>query len=79
MQRSILVFNLDLGQQPSMNTATISSKVTLCLVNTLDRKEKRPTPSQESKDFVDDILSMVVRMEFSAPKHPPAKTLRTRL
>ncbi len=67
-ERSILVFNLDLGQQPSMNTATISSKVTLCLVNTLDRKEKRPTPSQESKDFVDDILSMVVRMEFFGSK-----------
>ncbi len=63
-ERSILVFNLDLGQQPSMNTATISSKVTLCLVNTLDKKEKRQTPSQESKDFVDDILSQVVRMEF---------------
>ncbi len=38
-EQSILVFNLDLGQQPSMNTATISSKVTLCLVNTLDKKE----------------------------------------
>ncbi len=54
-ERSILVFNLDLGQQPSMNTATISSKVTLSLVNTLDRKENRPTPSQESKDFVENI------------------------
>jgi len=72
-ERSILVFNLDLGQQPSMNTATISSKVTLCLVNTLDRKEKRPTPSQESKDFVDDILSMVVRMEFFGSKTSPCK------
>jgi hypothetical protein len=37
----ILVFNLDLGQQPSMNTATISSKVTLCLVNTLDKKREK--------------------------------------
>jgi hypothetical protein len=72
-ERSILVFNLDLGQQPSMNTATISSKVTLCLVNTLDRKENRPTPSQESKDFVDDILSMVVRMEFFGSKTSPCK------
>jgi hypothetical protein len=72
-ERSILVFNLDLGQQPSMNTATISSKVTLSLVNTLDRKENRPTPSQESKDFVDDILSMVVRMEFFGSKTSPCK------
>jgi hypothetical protein len=56
-----------------MNTATISSKVTLSLVNTLDRKENRPTPSQESKDFVDDILSMVVRMEFFGSKTSPCK------
>jgi hypothetical protein len=72
-ERSILVFNLDLGQQPSMNPATISSKVTLCLVNTLDKKEKRQTPSQESKDFVDDILSQVVRMEFFGSKTAPCK------
>jgi hypothetical protein len=77
-ERSILVFNLDLGQQPSMNSATISSKVTFSLVSTLDKKEKRPSPSQESKDFVDDILSQVVRMEFLAPKPPPVRTLPTR-
>jgi hypothetical protein len=72
-ERSILVFNLDLGQQPSMNTATISSKVTFSLVSTLDRKEKRPSPSQESKDFVGDILSQVVRMEFFGSKTSPCK------
>jgi hypothetical protein len=72
-ERSILVFNLDLGQHPSMNTATISSKVTLCLVNMLDKKENRPTPSQEAKDFVDDILSQVVRMEFFGSKTSPCK------
>jgi hypothetical protein len=72
-ERSILVFNLDLGQQPSMNSATISSKVTFSLVSTLDKKEKRPSPSQESKDFVDDILSQVVRMEFFGSKTAPCK------
>jgi hypothetical protein len=72
-ERSILVFNLDLGQQPSMNTATISSKVTFSLVSTLDKKENRPSPSQESKDFVDDILSQVVRMEFFGSKTAPCK------
>jgi hypothetical protein len=72
-ERSILVFNLDLGQQPSMNTATISSKVTFSLVSMLDRKENRNSPSQESKDFVDDILSQVVRMEFFGSKTSPCK------
>jgi hypothetical protein len=67
------VFNLDLGQQPSMNSATISSKVTFSLVSTLDKKEKRPSPSQESKDFVDDFLSQVVRMEFFGSKTAPCK------
>jgi hypothetical protein len=56
-----------------MNTATISSKVTFSLVSTLDRKEKRPSPSQESKDFVGDILSQVVRMEFFGSKTSPCK------
>jgi hypothetical protein len=72
-ERSILFFNLDLGQQPSMNTATISSKVTFSLVSMLDRKENRNSPSQESKDFVDDILSQVVRMEFFGSKTSPCK------
>jgi len=72
-ERSILVFNLDLGQQPTLNTSTISSKVTLSMVNTLDRKENRSTPSQEARDFVDDILSQVVRMDFFGSKTSPCK------
>jgi hypothetical protein len=73
-ERSILVFNLDLGQQPTMNQSTISSKVTLSMVNTLDRKENRSTPSQEARDFVDDVLSQVVRMEFFGSKTAPCKS-----
>jgi len=72
-ERSILVFNLDLGQQPTMNPSTISSKVTLSMVNTLDRKENRSTPSQEARDFVDDILSQVVKMDFFGSKTSPCK------
>jgi hypothetical protein len=38
-----------------MNPNTISSKVTVSLLNLMKVKEKTTTPSQEAKDFIDDI------------------------
>jgi hypothetical protein len=72
-ERSILIFNLNLGSTPTMNPNTISSKVTVSLLNLMKVKEKTSTPSQEAKDFIDDILSQVVKMEFYGSKTSPCK------
>jgi hypothetical protein len=74
-ERSILVFNLNLGNTPIMNPNTISGKVTLSLLNLMKAKEETLTPTQGAKEFIDDILSQVVKMEFfgtktSLCKHP---------
>jgi len=74
-ERSILVFNLDMGQTPIMNPATISAKVTLSMLNILADKEKtqQGNHSQAARDFIDDIMSQVVRMEFFGSKTGPCK------
>jgi hypothetical protein len=74
-ERSILVFNLDMGQTPLMNTTTISAKVTLSMLNILAEKEKSQpgNPSQAARDFIDDVMSLVVRMEFFGAKTGPCK------
>jgi hypothetical protein len=74
-ERSLLVFNLDMGQSPIMNPSTISAKVTVGLLKCLVSKEKRPTGnySQDERDIVDDIISQVVRMEFFGSKTAPCK------
>jgi hypothetical protein len=74
-ERSILVFNLDMGQTPFMNPATISSKVTLSLLDLAAVKGgmEKGSHSQDSRDLVDDIMSQVVRMEFFGTKTAPCK------
>ncbi len=74
-ERSILVFNLDMGQTPIMNPATISTKVTLSLLDLAAVKEgkEKGSHSQDSLDLVDDIISQVVRMEFFGTKTAPCK------
>jgi hypothetical protein len=79
-ERSLLVFNLDMGQSPTMNPNTISAKVTVSLLNVLTDKEKaegKASPSgghsQASRDLVEDIISQVVRMEFFGSKTAPCK------
>jgi len=74
-ERSILVFNLDMGQTPIMNPATISTKVTLSLLDLAAVKEgkEKGSHSQDSRDLVDDIISQVVRMEFFGTKTAPCK------
>jgi hypothetical protein len=73
-ERSLLIFNLDLGQRPTMNPSTISGKVTLSLLNKMAAKEGSSSHSQEAKDFIDDILSQVVKMEFFGSKTIPCKS-----
>jgi hypothetical protein len=73
--RSLLIFNLDMGQTPIMNPSTMSAKVTVGL---LDKKADhedtdRNTHTRESREFVDDILSQVVKMDFFGKKTGPCK------
>jgi hypothetical protein len=58
-ERSLLVFNLDMGQSPIMNPATISAKVTVGLLNSLESREssQKGNYSQDERDMVDDIIS----------------------
>jgi hypothetical protein len=72
-ERSILLFNLNLGTTPIMNPNTISGKVTLSLLNIMKEKENTAVPTQEVKDFINDILSQVVKMEFYGSKTVPCK------
>jgi hypothetical protein len=69
-ERSLLVFNLDMGQSPIMNPTTISKKVTLSMLNLTAAKlgMEKGNYSQDSRDLVDDITSQVVRMEFFGSK-----------
>jgi hypothetical protein len=74
-ERSLLIFNLDLGQSPIMNPTTISSRVTVALLNTYAEKNELPkgSHSQDARDLVDDITSQVTRMEFFGSKTAPCK------
>jgi hypothetical protein len=74
-ERSLLIFNLEMGQSPIMNPSTISAKVTVGLLNSLVGREKSSTGnySQDDRDIVDDIISQVVRMEFFGSKTAPCK------
>jgi hypothetical protein len=64
-----------MGQTPIMNPATISTKVTVSLLNLAALKGgmEKGSHTQESRDLVDDIMSQVVRMEFFGTKTGPCK------
>jgi hypothetical protein len=74
-ERSILIFNLNLGRSPSMNPTSISSKVTVSLLNAMSAKENKLPGhhSNDTKEFIDDILSQVTKMEFFGAKTIPCK------
>jgi hypothetical protein len=74
-ERSLLIFNLDMGQSPIMNPSTISKKVTLSLHDHAGIKIglEKGNHTQDSRDLVDDIMSQVVRMEFFGSKTSPCK------
>jgi hypothetical protein len=58
-----------------MNPGTISAKVTVGLLNSLESSEsaQKGNYSQDDRDMVDDIISQVVRMEFFGSKTAPCK------
>jgi hypothetical protein len=74
-ERSLLIFNLDLGQSPIMNPSTISARVTVALLDTYAEHNEMPkgSNSQDARDLVDDVISQVTRMEFFGSKTAPCK------
>ena len=65
-EKSTLVFNLDMGTVPLMNTTTMSKKATLALTKMAAKVEGKPdsTPSMEAIAAIDDLLSVTKGMEF---------------
>jgi hypothetical protein len=74
-ERSLLIFNLNMGQFPCLNPNTISNKVTSCLLSLAVKAEGSAdgAPSTAAKDIVDDILGMVTKMDLFGTKTAPCK------
>jgi hypothetical protein len=65
-EKSTLIFNLNMGTVPLLNTDTISKKATLAL-STMAAKVENPNstiPSKDSIAAIDDILSATTGMTF---------------
>jgi hypothetical protein len=65
-ERSTLCFNLNMGNIPLMNKDTISEKASLALTKMAASVEgkNRPIPSADAIAAIDDVTSMVTKMEF---------------
>jgi hypothetical protein len=74
-ERSLLIFNLNMGQTPCMNPVTISNKITQCLLSLAGKAEGSApgNPSTSAKEVVDDILGMVTKMVLFGSKTAPCK------
>ncbi len=74
-ERSLLIFNLNMGQTPCMNPVTISNKITQCLLSLAGKAEGSApgSPSSSAKEVVDDILGMVTKMVLFGSKTAPCK------
>jgi hypothetical protein len=74
-ERSLLIFNLNMGQFPCMNPTTISNKVTSCLLALACKAEGSAdgSPSTAAKEIVDDVLGMVTKMDLFGTKTAPCK------
>ncbi len=74
-ERSVLIHNLNLGQAPTLNPSTISSKVTAALLLCIAKYE--PSSGGVVNAFVreiaDDIMSMVQGMTFFGSVTRPSK------
>jgi hypothetical protein len=69
-ENSTLIFNLDLGRIPIMNTETMSTRATLALTAMAAEVENRrgSVPCDETVSTIDDILSMAKDIEFFGKK-----------
>jgi hypothetical protein len=70
-ERSTLIFNLDMGRVPIMNTETIKNKATLALTSMAAKLEpgnNTSVPCEDTITAIDDVLSLVTNMEFYGRK-----------
>jgi hypothetical protein len=65
-EKSTLIFNLDMGKIPVLNTETISKRATLALTTMAAKTEKSKTsvPSADAVSAIDDVLSVTKGMCF---------------
>jgi hypothetical protein len=67
-EKSTLIFNLDMGKVPLLNSATISKKTTLALPSMAAKVENPDNPSivpsRDTVAAIDDILSVTTGMTF---------------
>jgi hypothetical protein len=74
-ERSVLIHNLNLGQAPTLNPTTISSKVTAALLLCIAKCEPSSGGSVNGfvREIADDIMSMVQGMTFFGSGTRPSK------
>jgi hypothetical protein len=74
-ERSIVIYNLDLGQSPLLNPSTISSKVTAALISAAacNLKKENSNPMATAGEMVNDLLSQVKGMVLFGKGTRPCK------
>jgi hypothetical protein len=74
-ERSVLIHNLNLGQAPTLNPTTISSKVTAALLLCIAKCEPSTggIVNGFAREIADDIISMVQDMTFFGSATRPSK------
>jgi len=65
-ERSVLIHNLNLGQSPILNPATISARITSALVQAASNADgaSRNTVTDTGKELTADIMSLVTSMDL---------------
>jgi hypothetical protein len=65
-EKSTVIFNLDLGRVPTINTDTMSSKVSVALAEkaAVEDQVQGKIPTQETMALLDDVLSVAKGMKF---------------
>ncbi len=74
-ERSVVIFNLNLGQSPLLNPATISSKVTGALIQAAAKNAdcRHGDPTAIAGEMVNDLLSQVKSMDLFGKSTRPCK------
>jgi hypothetical protein len=69
-ESSTLIFNLNMGRIPIMNTASMSNKATLALAAMAAENKERPgsIPEEDTIATIDDVLSMAKKIDFYGRK-----------
>jgi hypothetical protein len=77
-ERSVVIYNLNLGQSPLINPSTISSKVTAALLSSAANffKEGDGDATALAGELVNDLLSQVKSMDLFGKGTKPCKDLR---